>query len=221
MNNLRNSDVNESLRNSLTEDRLGKYLSQSKQDLDFALKLYEHNTKLSEAFYTPLQSLEVCLRNSLHSKLTAKYGEYWHQAQKSGPRPPFERNSREMIEHALSELKPDDQLRPGSVVAELKFAFWVGLCAKKYDKSLWRDCLFGAFLAKGGKKRGDVYARLNALRRFRNRVAHHEPILWHQLPAPQLNQEIIEAIGWMCRHTSNWADSLSRVSEVAKEAPRT
>lgn len=45
--------------------------------------------------------------------------------------------------------------------------------ANGYDQSLWRRSCYKAFLVFGGKKRSDVHGRLNAIRRFRNRIAHH------------------------------------------------
>ncbi len=90
------------------------------------------------------------------------------------------------------------------IVAELNFGFWVSLLGKPYDATLWRHTLHKGFRASGGgKKRSDVHGRFNAVRRLRNRVAHHEPI-FHK-PLLQLHTETIEAIGWMCKHTSAWA----------------
>jgi hypothetical protein len=44
-------------------------------------------------------------------------------------------------------------------------------------------------------------------------VAHHEPIFHRQLI--QIHDEIIEAIGWMCRETAAWAHHHSRFNEVS------
>jgi hypothetical protein len=64
----------------------------------------------------------------------------------------------------------------GQMLAGLKFAFWVGLLGKHYDATIWRKAIYKAFLAHGGKPRSVVHSRLNAIRRLRNRIAHHEPI---------------------------------------------
>ena len=65
--------------------------------------------------------------------------------------------------------------------------------------------------ALGLKQRG-VHGRLNAIRRFRNRVAHHEPI-FHR-PLEELHEEIMETIGWMCPNTAAWARHHSRFPAV-------
>jgi hypothetical protein len=85
---------------------------------------------------------------------------------------------------------------PGKVIAELKFAFWVGLVGPQYDATIWRKCLYKAFRSVGGKRRKDIHSRLNALRRFRNRIAHHEPI-FHK-PIKVTHIEVIETVRWMC-----------------------
>lgn len=96
----------------------------------------------------------------------------------------------------------------GDVVAELKFAFWVSLLGPQYDTTIWRSALYRGFLNGGGKPRSLVHGRFNALRRFRNRVAHHEPIFSRNLTIT--HSEIIEAIGWMCADTQAWAAHHSR-----------
>lgn len=188
--------------------RLEKYLQATSNQIDDALKLYEENTKLSESFYTPLQTVEVCLRNALHDRLTATYGGEWAQ----NGAPGFSADSQSMIGNAMFNLANNPRpLDRNEIVAELKFAFWVGLLSTGYDATLWRRCLYKAF-PNAARPRRDIHSRFNAIRRFRNRVMHHEPI-YHR-PLQQLHDEIIEAIGWMCRDTSDWCAHHSRFETV-------
>lgn len=175
-------------------------------DLDGAIKLYEENARLSEAFYTPLQNLEIAFRNAIAVHLSARYGNDWHV----NGAPNFNVNSREMIAAAMQGLPANAPV--GSVIAELKFAFWVGLLGPGYDATLWRQGLYKAFLAGGGKPRKTIQGRFNALRRFRNRVMHHEPVF--DRPLQQLHDEIIEAISWICRDTAAWTAHHSRFQVV-------
>ncbi|MEN9566660.1 MAG: hypothetical protein RLZZ69_1856, partial [Cyanobacteriota bacterium] len=68
---------NDNLKDILSVDRFGRYLQWSGQDELRAYELYALNTQLSESLYTPLQMLEIALRNSIHRVLTASYSEYW------------------------------------------------------------------------------------------------------------------------------------------------
>jgi hypothetical protein len=207
---MRTSETDRALENTISVKRLDKYLIAMNGDLDKSLKLYEENMRLAEAFYTPLQCLEVCFRNTLNLRLSQTYGADWL----TNGKPPLEPWFTKSIEDSVSNLaKGGHSNDPDNVVAELNFGFWVGLIGPSYDATLWRQTLYKGFIAKGGgQKRSAVQGRFNVLRRFRNRVAHHEPIF--DRPLAQLHTEIIESISWMCRHTSNWAAHHSRFDEV-------
>lgn len=201
---MRTPITNAALEQSLSRDRLAKYLLAVHDDLDAALALYEKNMRLAEAFYTPLQCMEVCLRNKLHEHMTNAYGADWFQNGNA----PLEADARDDISSTYRGLQHKSAVTAGDIVAELRFGFWVGLLGPRYDATLWRATLHLAFRADGPRPRQTVHSRFNALRRFRNRVAHHEPIFLR--PLEQLHAETIEAIGWMCANTSAWAAHHSR-----------
>ena len=206
---MRTPEINRSLEQSISRDRLAKYLSNQDDDLDAALALYEKNIRLSEAFYPPLQCLEVCLRNRIHASMRSKYGAGWLNDRAV----PLENTARNMIDAAWDGIKkPEAEITSGDIVAELRFAFWVGILGPSYDATLWRTAVYKCFPNARSLKRKRVHSRMNVLRRFRNRVAHHEPIFFR--PVEQMHNEIIEAIGWMCADTRAWAEHHSRVSGV-------
>lgn len=178
-------------------------------NLDAALKLYEENARLSEAFYTPLQNLEIALRNSLADNLTQTFGADWPLNGK----PKFNNFSLRMIQEVTDSGIND---AAGAMIAELKLAFWVGLIGRDYDATLWRQSLHSSFRNGGAKPRRIVHSRFNALRRFRNRIMHHEPIF--DRPLQQLHDEIIEAIGWICPETAAWTAHHSRFQTVLTTA---
>lgn len=205
---LRTGIINLALERTISRARLDKYLIEMNGDLDTSLELYEYNIRVSETFYTPLQNLEICLRNTIDECMSNTYGPDWFHNGVCG----LTIDAQNEVLAAYQELGGEENVPPGSVIAELKFAFWVGLLAPKYDATLWRKALYRGFLKTGGKKRSDVHSRFNAIRRFRNRIAHHEPIFHKDLA--MAHQEIIEAIGWMCNHTKAWTVHHSRVIAV-------
>jgi len=192
------------LETSISRERLTKYLAANGGDLDGALTLYERNMRLSEAFYVPLQCMEVSFRNRLCAELVVRYGDEWP----TNNRAPLNPDALEDIRNAADSTK---KAAPsvGDIVAALHFGFWVGLIGPRYDATLWRTALHKAFGVGGGRPRAIVHGRFNALRRFRNRIAHHEPIFDRDLI--RSHSEIIEAIGWMCADTSQWAAYHSRL----------
>lgn len=203
---MRTAAVNISLMQTLSNDRLTKYLAATANDLNAALTLYERNMSFSEAMYTSLQILEICLRNRINHEMGLIYGANWL----TNSNVPLQPNTKQMITEAVKACGPNHS--NSDLVAEIKFAFWVSLLGPRYDATIWRSVVQKAFRAQGGKKRSDVHSRLNALRRFRNRVAHHEPIY---ATASQMHQECLEAIGWMCLDTRAWATHQSRFDAIA------
>lgn len=206
---MRNPLINSAIERSLSTDRLGKYLASTGNDLDLAIGLYERNTRLAAAFYAPLQTLEICLRNHLNDHLTTTYGADWM----TNGHPPLN-------EWALREIRDAEKglgsakvpVTRGAILAELHFGFWISLLAPQYDESLWRKACHRAFRNNGkGLARKRVHSRFNAIRRFRNRVAHHEPIFHADLE--QTHEEILEACGWICVYTAAWARHHSRFPE--------
>lgn len=204
---MRTEKINASLETTLSRERLKKYLINQNDNLDAAIALYERNMQLSAAFYPDLQCLEVCLRNKIHLAMRENYSNAW--LRDGGV--PLESQARDGIETAWCDLdKPDAEKTSGDVIAELKFSFWVGLLAARYDDTIWRKALHKAFPNYKGK-RSVVHGRMNAIRRFRNRMAHHEPIFHKDLR--RMNAEISDAIGWMCADTKDWADHMSIVQK--------
>jgi hypothetical protein len=207
---VRNAEINDAIARSLSEERLNKYLIAAGSNLDIAIGLYEGNTRLAEAFYTPLQAMEICLRNHLHLQMSEAYGSDWLVAGTA----PLHDDAVESVDKAVRSLRRErSEPTNGAVVAELHFGFWIALMGPRYDGTLWREALYRAFRAKGKHlKRGTVHGRFNALRRFRNRIAHHEPIF--QSDVARMHLEVLEAIGWMCPATMAWAEHHSRFDEV-------
>ncbi|VEE53934.1 hypothetical protein [Stenotrophomonas maltophilia] len=60
---------------ALSLERFGRYLDWAGGDRSRAIALYGCNTHLSESLYAPLQTLEVALRNRIHTVLTQAKGE--------------------------------------------------------------------------------------------------------------------------------------------------
>jgi hypothetical protein len=205
---VRNPAINAALEITISQERLVKYLLSANNDLDAAIALYEKNMRLAQSFYAPLQCLEICLRNKLHVAMTAAYGVDWFD---NGNAPLDQDAKREILE-AYRNLDEKPEPQPGDLIAELRFGFWVSLLGPRYDATLWRRALNQAFRAKAGKPRKAVHGRLNALRRFRNRVFHHEPI-FHR-PLEELHNELLEAIGWMDEPTRAWTEHHSQFPAV-------
>lgn len=138
------------------------------------------------------------------------FGEQWFDDTVA----PLQHPLTEMIQKARDSLAADKKdATPGRIVAELNFGFWVSIFGPKYDTSLWVPALRHAFPNRPKRcERKGVSGRLNAIRRLRNRVAHHEPILHRNVA--QDHAQIIDALDWMCPFTAKWVAVHSRFDDV-------
>jgi len=85
------------------------------------------------------------------------------------------------------------QVTDGKIIAELTFYIWKRLCGPDYEHTLWRPTLKKAFPNKR-VKRSDVADNLEIVYQSRNRLAHHEPVLYNRFA------ETIAAIRYVAQH---------------------
>lgn len=185
-------------------------MARADNDKAAAIALHTYNTKLSESFYTPLQGVEVCIRNAVDTQMKIAYGERWFDPGVA----PLQHPLTEMLERAKADIqKSGKPLEPGRVIAELNFGFWVSIMGPKYEDPLWRRVLRHAFPYRPKRhERKDVHNALNAIRRLRNRVMHHEPILHRNLESD--HALILRIVSWHCQETSDWIKDNSRFTIV-------
>ena len=190
------------LRDAISEERFGTYLSLAGNDGELALQLYTRNAALGAAFHGPLQALEITLRNAVHDTMTQVYGNCWFD---SAPlRDPEQKAVVKATQSLQRENKPQT---PGRVIAAVNFGFWVALFAKKYDATLWRTVLHQLF--GSSRPRADLHDLLDRLRTLRNRIAHHEPILQRHLRAD--HDGILWLLNGLSPDTATWVQHHSRV----------
>jgi len=71
--------------------------------------------------------------------------------------------------------------------------------------------------APGAKERKDLSIRLEALRRFRNRLAHHDSIL--KQPVAQRFDQMIEVVSHIDAGAAGWVADASDVTTLLRERP--
>ncbi len=189
----------------LTRERLKRYLVTTSNDLAAAISLYEQNVALSEAVFGLLHGIEIAVRNSMHDALSSHFGSpTWFQTS-FGVLTGYHRDK---VAHAIKEAG-GLRASPGKVVAELTFGFWTDLAAQRYLWTLWQPCLHRAFPEKR-LARAAIHGRLDLIRKLRNRIAHHEPVLTSRralyagsglLITPE---QLIECVDWIARPLGAW-----------------
>ncbi|GAA3242961.1 hypothetical protein [Nonomuraea helvata] len=163
------------LRDLLSPARLAEYETPCSGDSVAALRLHCWNTEISEAFFGPLQYLEISIRAAMTRELSAMFGrpDWW-----SHPQAVLTYGACQRIGEATQQIQrtglPAD---PQLISEELSFGFYVALLGrgKNYDQRLWRPGLYRAFPGYRGPRR-DLHRKVDYLRVFRNKIAHHGPI---------------------------------------------
>ncbi|MDB5396675.1 MAG: hypothetical protein JWM91_4181 [Rhodospirillales bacterium] len=200
------------LEKALSLERFSRYLAWANGDRARAVELYTLNTRLSEALYTPLQALEVSLRNRIHTVISEAVNDHWFDE------PEFQKGRQaEQLEKAKADLAEERKpAEPGRVVAALTFGYWTGFFGAAYD-AFWRDTLYQIAIRPNGKRlsRKDFSKPITPIRILRNRIAHHEPILGWNLP--EHHNKILELTDWLSPPAANWCRGISSFAAVYPE----
>lgn len=187
----------------LSPERVRSYRRAANGHPREAIELHVWNTLVSGAFYGPLQTVEIALRNAIHNRLSRSRGNLWFQSHEVLLRRELDR-----VDEARRKLR---RKRPSSaqLVPELGFGFWVGLLDRRYDV-LWRTELHRAFAP--GAARSELHKELVKLRDLRNRIAHHEPV--HSLPLDEHHESLLWVLEMLSPVAARWVSSHSRVPDI-------
>lgn len=213
----------EGLSRWLTQPRLDEYLIAANQDLEAARGLYEWNAAISAAFFELISYVEVSLRNAIDSVLrplevvsTARIGdpEGWWFASPSFLRP----SELKYFEAALRHLGNGDTAFGRDKVLEcMTLGAWTDIFAKPYEE-LFRHHLRHAFPHHdSGFTRKSVQTRVLALRKLRNRIAHHQAVF--ELPLEEYYEQADDLLRWMDPELRSWVGGVCRVSALLNQRP--
>jgi hypothetical protein len=105
------------------------------------------------------------------------------------------------------------------VTATLSFGFWAYLLEPRYYQAIWRTQLRSTFpgLPKGRALKS-VHIRAKDIREFRNRVAHHEPLIGRDLSKD--HTDMVEFLTWLCPEKAAWVAKDSYVQAAIRQRPK-
>jgi hypothetical protein len=186
-------------------------------DLGAAIALYGWNAEVAAAFWATLGHVEVVVRNAMDEQLSTwsvtNFNEpCWYLDPGRRLSGEARRDIAQARARATRNGRPETR---GRVVAELSMGFWRYLLAARYDRTLWRTCLWRAFPGQGLRR--VVHDRLADLHRLRNRIAHHEPI--HNRPLDDLHRITLTVARWVCPDTRRWMEASSDVEPLLAVRP--
>ncbi|MFI2472738.1 hypothetical protein [Nocardia xishanensis] len=199
----------------LSAPRLLPYLDAADQDNEAALQLYAWTSRTAAASFEIVGHLEVLLRNSLDRELRRHYREAsigipWFLM----PTPGGDSLS-DAVEAVRARLRPMNQESRDQIVAGLSFGFWSGLVGRRYEQ-LWRDCLHRAFPNSSGQRKR-IASAIEGIRKFRNRLAHHDCLL--NVDVPFEIRRVLEVAGYIDTDAEKWLAHLSSAMDVYAQRP--
>lgn len=200
------------------DDRIDRFLPAAEGSREDAFLLYCWNCSLCEAFYLPLHFAEISVRNAINSHLIQRLGAEWYENRALiGSLDPKRQSD-------LSDLLDSERARHGAkltchhLVSELSFGFWQHLLTKRFQRIVWARGVHTAFPnLPEAMDRQDVFDRVETVRKWRNRIAHHKPI-FDKGPTAKL-QDTLELIHWVCADVAKWVTSASRVTGAIQMRP--
>lgn len=105
------------------------------------------------------------------------------------------------------------------IVAGISFGFWSHLLTVNFDHILWKGGISHAFPhAPAGTTRQNVHDRVDALRLWRNRIAHHYAV-FDRRPTAEY-QNLMEIVRWINPDMLWFMRELSNVTLVINQRPK-
>lgn len=211
-------ELQSEIRQALSDERFGRYLTACSNNVEKACTLYLWNMQISSAFFPWLSVAEVVLRNRIHLALSQVHGSEWPWSMGFERTLPQRRQGFNPVEELQHSRRGYDTDQTGKVIADLKFAFWQQMLKANQERPLWNGYLFTAFpnldrTLSVRDNRETVYQRVDKIRELRNRIAHHEPIFNRDLKDDY--QNIIKLIG-IC-HSQEFIDWLKQGQQVGRQ----
>jgi hypothetical protein len=181
----------------ISNPRIESYRPPNGSDLDMVTRYY-WDIELSRALMPSIHAVELSLRNSIHTAITALHNgnDMWFYEPGL-----LEPGQLSQLATALSEIaRRKAQATSGRIVAEVMFGFWIAMLTNPYEQKIWQPNGFAmlrtVFPYAKGKSIKDINMRYNNIRKLRNRVSHHEAV-WDRPNLFQEHADIQEAIGWI------------------------
>ncbi len=176
---------------------------------ELLIKMYELNIKTSQALYPALSIVEVQLRNAVDTMLQTVFSATWleDELQKQKLLLDYDYNKLKKAYETLKNRYGEENITHGKIIAELTIGFWVSLCSKKYNAKIWtkKGAFRGVFVDYPKEKQEkihDISEKLTKIKNFRNRVFHHEPILYKKEKFGVIYNIICDIIAYLPKDNS-------------------
>lgn len=183
---------------------------------DGAASLYAWQARVMGGFWPLLQCAEVGVRNAVASAVQASFGTGWltNQAWLKTLPARGSKAPRTVIDGLWRKYKA-----PSIVIANSEFWFWEHLLSARYEPHLWTKHFAASFpgAAQRGLTRQALTDQVEKVRRFRNRIAHHDQVVTLDLFAQRT--AALDVIGAVSPTFCAWATEQFDVLDLINQRP--
>lgn len=205
----------EEIGRALSTPRFSRYREAAGGDADAGLELYVWCARISSAAYELIAHVEVVMRNAIDTALSEHYRDLDRGIPWLLSEPPLDAETSRRVADVRDRLRPQGRDSRPQLIAGLSFGFWSGMLGTKYEE-LWRSAIRHAF-PDGDGTRKQVAVLVEAVRKFRNRLAHHDSVLGLDIPFE------VERVHSLARllgpDVAAWLRELDRTDEVYRQRP--
>lgn len=193
---------------------------------------YIWTVKAAASLLPLLSTLEISLRNAIHSTATKNIGDNWYDILATKVRKTFklQRHDQNNIAWHFGEVSriknklktpPRGLTTHDLLVAKMDFGFWDNLLRECFSKNNYSNALWPKYLndvfpnLPNGHTNATIQVEVSALRDLRNDISHHSPI-WKKphvvdetTAITYINAQIdkiIEIISWLSKDAVNWIE---------------
>jgi len=220
-----------------SKPRLNRYYYAAGSSRTKAIRMYKQNLLVAQAMHPVIGVFEVVLRNSIHRAISEHFkDENWIVNQKEGfmsdktlvfrnnPSKISKRNDflKKEVMKAEQKLRmklaiySSAKIDAGNIIAEQTFGFWTNFFEPHHYKILKGKPIQIFHNLPHGIGRKEILNNLNAIRQFRNRINHNEPICFVD---NKFSYSEIEAIHQSIYELLNYIDD--RILDFVKTIDKT
>jgi len=208
----------------LSPHRLAVYTQQTVGDLNAALELYDWNSAVTAACLRDIGHFEVLIRNRYAERLNNHYTDWtttssalWSRETGIPSTRQKQHAANERSKQAIAQARRDaPSTTQGHVIAQLTFGFWANLTLPYRESTIWTPILSPVL---PGHPRGPHHDRMNKLNKFRNRLAHWEPVFSNTTGLPTRLAEFDDLFRSVDADVATWVGTRSALIDVLDSCP--
>lgn len=181
---------------TIPKERLRPYAQLADSKNADVLDIYLWNQKVSLALFEDIVNVEVALRSAIAREMASEFGFTWFENDQILDSGALDLMRKTRLSKKILSSGPQEI--HGKKVASMTLGFWVKLLGRGeflvvrdpvtrkeirrerriYDQLIWKPAIYRAFPAANPLDRKRVQSLARDMLDARNRVAHHEHVIW-------------------------------------------